>query len=97
MLPAALILLLLQGYPLVRLVLISFQDYGLRALFTGATPWIGFANYTAILTIRAVRPSPAAHGRVLRGARGSARSPSACGRADAGQAGQRMRTAVTCA
>lgn len=48
MLPAALILLLIQGYPLVRLVLISFQDYGLRAMFTGATPWIGFANYTAI-------------------------------------------------
>ena len=48
LLPAALILALLQGYPLVRLVLISMQDYGLRAMFTGTTPWTGFANYTAI-------------------------------------------------
>jgi N,N'-diacetylchitobiose transport system permease protein len=28
--------------------MISMQDYGLRAMFTGTTPWIGFANYTAI-------------------------------------------------
>jgi N,N'-diacetylchitobiose transport system permease protein len=48
LLPAALILALLQGYPLVRLVMISMQDYGLRAMFTGTTPWIGFANYTAL-------------------------------------------------
>jgi len=38
LLPAALILALLQGYPLVRLVMISMQDYGLRAMFTGAAP-----------------------------------------------------------
>ena len=46
--PAALVLGLVIGYPLVRLVMISMQDYGLRALFTGTSPWIGFANYTAI-------------------------------------------------
>jgi len=49
LLPAAAILALVLGYPLVRLVVISFQDYGLRALFTGTAPWIGFANYTAVL------------------------------------------------
>src|SRR3569833_665427 len=43
------VLALVIGYPLVRLVLISFQDYGLRALFTGRTRWIGPANYTAVL------------------------------------------------
>lgn len=46
--PAALILALVLGYPLVRLVLISLQDYGLRALFTGATTWNGAANYRAV-------------------------------------------------
>lgn len=48
--PAALVLALVLGYPLVRLILISFQDYGLRAMFTGQTPWIGFANYTKVFT-----------------------------------------------
>jgi N,N'-diacetylchitobiose transport system permease protein len=48
LLPAALILALVLGYPLVRLVLISLQDYGLRALFTGAATWNGTANYTAV-------------------------------------------------
>ncbi|MFC1430333.1 carbohydrate ABC transporter permease [Streptacidiphilus sp. N1-3] len=46
--PAGLILALVIGYPLVRLVIISLQDYGLRALFTGTTPWIGLANYRAV-------------------------------------------------
>ena len=48
LLPAALILAVALGYPLVRLVLISAQDYGLRALFTGVTSWNGTANYRAI-------------------------------------------------
>ena len=50
LLPAALILAVALGYPLVRLVLISAQDYGLRALFTGITTWNGAANYRAIFT-----------------------------------------------
>ena len=47
--PAALVLGLVLGYPLVRLVLLSFQDYGLRALFTGKVTWAGWANYNSIL------------------------------------------------
>jgi N,N'-diacetylchitobiose transport system permease protein len=50
LLPAALILALVLGYPLVRLALISAQDYGLRALFSGVTTWNGTANYRAIFT-----------------------------------------------
>jgi N,N'-diacetylchitobiose transport system permease protein len=46
--PAGVVLAVVLGYPLVRLVMNSFQDFGLRALFTGTTQWIGFANYTAI-------------------------------------------------
>jgi N,N'-diacetylchitobiose transport system permease protein len=48
--PAALVLALVLGYPLVRLVLLSFQDYGLRAMFTGQAPWNGFANYEHVFT-----------------------------------------------
>jgi N,N'-diacetylchitobiose transport system permease protein len=49
LLPAAAILALTLGYPLVRLVLISLQDYGLRSLFTGTVGWAGTANYAAVL------------------------------------------------
>jgi N,N'-diacetylchitobiose transport system permease protein len=47
--PAAAVLALVLGYPLVRLVIISGQDYGLRALFTGHATWLGPGNYDAIL------------------------------------------------
>jgi N,N'-diacetylchitobiose transport system permease protein len=49
LLPAAAVLALVLGYPLVRLVIISLQDYGLRSLFTGTVGWAGIANYTAVL------------------------------------------------
>jgi N,N'-diacetylchitobiose transport system permease protein len=48
--PAGVVLAGVLGYPLVRLVVNSFQDYGLRALFTGTTSWIGLANYVAIFS-----------------------------------------------
>jgi ABC-type sugar transport system permease subunit len=48
--PAALLLLALVVYPLVRLLVISFQDYGLRAIFTGQAGFAGFSNYTNVLT-----------------------------------------------
>jgi N,N'-diacetylchitobiose transport system permease protein len=47
--PATALLALILGYPLVRLGVISFQDYGLRALFTGRVTWVGLDNYTAVL------------------------------------------------
>jgi N,N'-diacetylchitobiose transport system permease protein len=48
--PAVAVLGLVLGYPLVRLVIISTQDYGLRSLFTGVAPWVGAANYRSIFT-----------------------------------------------
>jgi N,N'-diacetylchitobiose transport system permease protein len=48
--PSALVLGLVFGYPLVRLVLLSFQDYGLRAMFTGQAPWDGFADYEHVFS-----------------------------------------------
>jgi N,N'-diacetylchitobiose transport system permease protein len=54
--PAGVVLAGVLGYPLVRLVVNSFQDYGLRALFTGTTSWIGLANYAAIFSDREFGP-----------------------------------------
>jgi N,N'-diacetylchitobiose transport system permease protein len=47
--PAGIVMLLVVGYPLGRLVVNSFQDYGLRALFSGQTSFIGFQNYAATI------------------------------------------------
>ncbi len=47
--PAALILAVVVGYPLVRLAVISTQGFGLRTLITGRTTSVGWANYVAIL------------------------------------------------
>ena len=49
LLPAAVLLGLVLGYPLLRLVVISTQRYGLRSLFTGTTTFAGWDNYAAVL------------------------------------------------
>jgi len=48
-LPAALAMIALFGYPVVKNLLMSLQDYGLRTFFTGEAPWVGFRNYTAVV------------------------------------------------
>lgn len=48
--PAAIVLLAAVGYPLIRLVVSSFQAFGLKSLFLGETPWVGFQNYVDIFT-----------------------------------------------
>ena len=47
--PTLVVLGLLLGYPLVRLVLMSFQDFGMRQQFGAPAPWVGLANYRGIL------------------------------------------------
>ena len=47
--PAAVLLAVVVGYPLVRLGVISTQGFGLRTLITGHAGSVGAANYTAIL------------------------------------------------
>jgi N,N'-diacetylchitobiose transport system permease protein len=46
--PALSVLGLMLGYPLFRLVTMSFQEFGLRQQFGTPAPWIGFANYREI-------------------------------------------------
>jgi N,N'-diacetylchitobiose transport system permease protein len=50
-LPALLVLLGLLGYPLYRMVVLSFQNMQLRQLITGSTaPWVGLDQYTKVLS-----------------------------------------------
>lgn len=49
-LPTALVLLAVQGYPLGKLLALSLTDFTQRSLYTGEpAPWAGFANYVTIL------------------------------------------------
>lgn len=48
--PAVLVLLAVLAYPLVQLVILSFQKFDSRSLFTGEAPLVGFGNYVSVLT-----------------------------------------------
>ncbi|MEU4575180.1 sugar ABC transporter permease [Nonomuraea sp. NPDC023979] len=47
--PAVIVLAVTLGYPVVRLVVLSFQKFDSRSLFTGEAPFVGVANYTDVL------------------------------------------------
>ncbi|CAM3598188.1 carbohydrate ABC transporter permease [Occultella aeris] len=47
--PTLVVLAVLLLWPLVRVVDLSFQDFGLRELVSGESNYIGWANYAAIL------------------------------------------------
>nr|WP_243695383.1 sugar ABC transporter permease [Agromyces protaetiae] len=47
--PALIVLAVLLLWPLVRVVLFSLQDYGLREIVSGEPNWIGLDNYAEIL------------------------------------------------
>ncbi|TDC12908.1 sugar ABC transporter permease [Streptomyces sp. 8K308] len=48
--PALAVLAVLLFWPLVRVLLLSFQDYGLRQINTGESNYTGFDNYREILS-----------------------------------------------
>lgn len=48
--PAAVVMAGLFGYPVVKNIVMGFQDYQLRTFFTGAAPWTGLGNYVAVVT-----------------------------------------------
>jgi len=50
LLPAAIALGITLFFPLVKMVVSSFQDYGISSLFSGSTVWVGLANYVAMFT-----------------------------------------------
>ncbi|MBI4944604.1 MAG: sugar ABC transporter permease [Actinobacteria bacterium] len=47
--PAALYMLAFYGYPLVKNLVMGFQEYTTRTFFTGEAPWVGLANYEQVL------------------------------------------------
>ncbi|MHA7263232.1 carbohydrate ABC transporter permease [Arthrobacter sp. TMN-37] len=48
--PALAVLAVLLLWPLARVLLISFQDYGLREIVSGRSNYVGFANYAEIFS-----------------------------------------------
>ncbi|KQW48113.1 sugar ABC transporter permease [Nocardioides sp. Root1257] len=48
--PAAVALVVALGYPLVRQVILSFQDYGLAQQFGKPPEWVGVDNYRDLVT-----------------------------------------------
>ena len=44
--PAAIFVAVFFGYPVVKNIVMSFQDYTTRTFFTGEAPWVGFENYS---------------------------------------------------
>src|SRR3954451_14866663 len=44
--PAVVYVAVFFGYPVVKNVVMSFQDYTTRTFFTGEAPWVGLKNYT---------------------------------------------------
>nr|WP_236041333.1 sugar ABC transporter permease [Streptomyces sp. Y2F8-2] len=48
--PAVTYLLLFFGYPIVKNVVMSFQQYTTTTFYTGAAPFAGLQNYTKILS-----------------------------------------------
>jgi len=50
-LPTLVVLGALLGYPLVKMIMLSFQKLTLRQLFSGeAPPWVGLDNYVSVLS-----------------------------------------------
>lgn len=46
--PAAAAIVALFGYPVVKNLTMSFQEYTLRTFFTGKAPWVGLENYVEV-------------------------------------------------
>jgi N,N'-diacetylchitobiose transport system permease protein len=47
--PAVAVMAVMIGYPLARLFIVSFQEYGRAQVFGRPAPFVGFDNYRAIL------------------------------------------------
>ena len=48
--PAVLLVLVVLGYPMVRQLIMSFQEFGLAQQFGQAPEWVGLDNYLGILS-----------------------------------------------
>jgi multiple sugar transport system permease protein len=48
--PAVAYVALFFGYPIVKNLIMGFQDYSTSTFFTGVAPWVGFANYARVIS-----------------------------------------------
>lgn len=48
--PTLVYILLFFGYPIVKNVMMSFQDYSTKTFFTGEAPWVGISNYVSVIS-----------------------------------------------
>jgi multiple sugar transport system permease protein len=48
--PALLYMAAFFGYPIVKNIVMSFQDYSISSLYTGAAPFAGLLNYRAVFS-----------------------------------------------
>ena len=48
--PAIIVLALITGWPLVQLIITSFQEFGRAQVFGAAPEWVWFENYANVLT-----------------------------------------------
>lgn len=50
LIPSSLILIVVIGYPLLQLIIMSFQEFGREQVFGKPAPFIGLDNYVRVLT-----------------------------------------------
>ena len=50
LLPALIFMALFFGYPIVKNVTMSFQEYTTSTFYAGQAPWVGLSNYVSVLT-----------------------------------------------
>jgi N,N'-diacetylchitobiose transport system permease protein len=50
LIPAGIVILALTGWPLLQLLIISFQEFGRAQIFGSPPGWVWFENYTSVLT-----------------------------------------------
>ena len=55
--PAGLFLVLFFGYPVVKNITMSLQDYTTKTFFTGEAPWVGLANYATVVNSNLFGPA----------------------------------------
>ncbi|AMM19145.1 ABC transporter permease [Frondihabitans sp. PAMC 28766] len=48
--PAIVYIVLFFGYPIVKNILMGFQDYSTSTFFTGVAPWVGIQNYVTVIS-----------------------------------------------
>jgi len=49
LLPAVAYIFAFFGYPVVKNVVMGFQDYTMKSFFTGEAPWVGLQNYDTVV------------------------------------------------